>query len=70
MDEEGNPVIKLSVAQLPPAGDSQAFKLQAQTRLQQFLGKEVQIANLLPILNSQGETVGYAIWLARENVPK
>jgi hypothetical protein len=66
-DQYGNPVLNVSTELLPANQDASAVKNAALTQLQKTLNKPVTIADIKPILGENGETIGYTIWLGREN---
>jgi hypothetical protein len=42
-------------------------KIAARTLLQKSLNRSISIADIKPILDENGETVGYSIWLGQED---
>ncbi len=66
-DQHGNPVLNISTQLVPANQDTSAVKSAALTQLQKTLNKPVTIADIKPILGENGETIGYSIWLGREN---
>ncbi|MCI0624326.1 MAG: hypothetical protein L0387_22225 [Acidobacteria bacterium] len=66
-DQHGNPVFNISAQLVPASQDASAVKNAVLTQLQKTLNKPVSIAAIKPILGENGETIGYSIWLRREN---
>jgi hypothetical protein len=66
-DQHGNPVFNISAQLVPASQDASVVKNAALTQLQKTLNKQVSIADIKPILDENGHTIGYSIWLGREN---
>ena len=66
-DQYGNPVFNISAQLVPASQDASAVKNAALTQLQKTLNKQVSIADIKPILDENGQTIGYSIWLGQEN---
>lgn len=63
LDEQGNPVLNISVQLVPAIPDAVQVKTLAQNQLQKTLNRPVSIANIKPIHGENGETIGYSVWL-------
>ena len=66
-DQYGNPVFNISAQLVPASPAASAVKSAALTQLQKTLNKQVSIADIKPILDEKGQTIGYSIWLGQEN---
>ena len=66
-DQYGNPVFNISAQLVPASPDPSVVKSAALTQLQKTLNKQVSIADIKPILDEKGQTIGYSIWLGQEN---
>jgi hypothetical protein len=66
-DQHGNPVFNISAELVPASPDASAVKNAALTHLQKALNKQVSIANIKPILDENGQTIGYSVWLGQAN---
>jgi hypothetical protein len=66
-DQYGNPVFNISAQLVPASPDASVVKSAALTQLQKTLNKQVSIADIKPILDEKGQTIGYSIWLGQEN---
>lgn len=66
-DQHGNPVFNISAQLVPASQDASAIKNAALSQLQKTLNKQVSIADIKPILDENGRTIGYSIWLGQEN---
>ncbi|MSO22660.1 MAG: hypothetical protein EXQ58_05275 [Acidobacteria bacterium] len=64
-DQYGNPVFNISAQLVPASQDASAVKNAALTQLQKTLNKQVSIADIKPILDENGQTIGYSIWLGQ-----
>ena len=65
-DQYGNPVFNISAQLVPASQDASAVKSAALTQLQKTLNKQISIADIKPILDENGHTIGYSIWLGQE----
>ena len=63
LDEQGNPVLNISIQLVPAVPDVGQVKTLAQYQLQKTLNRPVSIANIKPIRGENGETIGYSVWL-------
>jgi hypothetical protein len=66
-DDQGNPVLNVSIQLVPANQDASAVRNAALTQLQKTLNKPISIADIKPILGKNGETIGYSIWLGQES---
>ena len=66
-DQNGKPVLNISTQLFPQSMDTSAVRTAARTLLQKSLNRSISIADIKPILDENGETVGYSIWLGQEN---
>ncbi len=63
-DERGNPVLGISTRLVPASQDGTRLKHIAQTQLEKILNKPVVVADIKPIVNADGETIAYSVWLS------
>lgn len=66
-DQHGNPVLNISAQLIPESRDVSVVRNAALSQLQKSLNRQVSIADIKPILGENGQTIGYSIWLGREN---
>src|SRR5215475_8644521 len=65
-DDRGNPVLNVSTELLPAVQDAVSLKNVVKSQLEKTLNRPISIADIKPIVDENGETVGYSIWLGRE----
>jgi hypothetical protein len=65
-DDKGNPVLNVSTKLVPALQDSIALKNFVKRQLEKTLNKPISIADIKPIVDGNGETVGYSIWLGQQ----
>ena len=65
-DDKGNPVLNVSTKFVPAVQDAMALKDILRSQLEKVLNKPISIADIKPIVDENGETVGYSIWLGRD----
>jgi hypothetical protein len=66
LDDLGNPVVNVSTRIVPANLDFTLVKSLAQDQLKKTLNRPVSIADIKPIRDENGETIGYSIWLDQE----
>jgi len=65
-DDLGNPVLNVSTQLVPAVQDAIALKNMVKSQLEKSLNRPISIADIKPIVDENGETVGYSIWLGQE----
>jgi hypothetical protein len=65
-DDKGNPVLNISTQLVPAVEDAIALKNVVRSQLEKTLNKPISIADIKPIVDGNGETVGYSIWLGQD----
>ena len=65
-DDQGNPVLNVSTELVPAVRDAVSLKNVVKSQLERTLNRPVSIADIKPITDENGETVGYSIWLEQE----
>jgi hypothetical protein len=65
-DEHGNPVLNISTQLVPAVQDGMLLKNVVKSQLEKTLNRPISIADIKPIVDGNGETVGYSIWLGQE----
>jgi hypothetical protein len=65
-DDHGNPVLNVSTELVPAIQDAIALKNVVKSQLEKALNRPISIADIKPIVDENGETVGYSIWLGQE----
>jgi hypothetical protein len=65
-DDRGNPVVNVSTELVPAVQDAVSLKNVVKSQLEKTLNRPISIADIKPIVDENGETVGYSIWLGRE----
>ena len=65
-DDQGNPVVNVSAELVPAVQDAIALKDVVKSQLEKSLNRSISIANIKPIVDEKGETVGYSIWLGQD----
>jgi hypothetical protein len=66
LDDCGNPVVNVSTRIVPASPDATQLKILARDLLKKTLNRPVSIADIKPIRDENGETIGYSIWLDQE----
>jgi hypothetical protein len=65
-DDRGNPVLNVSTELVPAVQDAVSLKNVVKSQLEKTLNRPISIADIKPIMDENGETVGYSIWLGGE----
>lgn len=65
-DDHGNPVLNISTQLVPAVQDAISLKNVVKSQLEKTLNRPISIADIKPIVDGNGETVGYSIWLGQE----
>jgi hypothetical protein len=65
-DDHGNPVLNISTQLVPAVQDAMSLKNVVKSQLEKTLNRPISIADIKPIVDGNGETVGYSIWLGQE----
>ena len=65
-DDHGNPVLNISTQLVPAVQDAMSLKNVVKSQLEKTLNRSISIADIKPIVDGNGETVGYSIWLGQE----
>jgi hypothetical protein len=65
-DDKGSRVLNISTRLVPAVRDVIALKSAAKAQLEKTLNKPISIADIKPIIDENGETIGYSIWLGQE----
>ena len=61
--EQGRWVFFVSTRLIPPGQDETGLTHTARTRIEKILSQPFVVADIKPVVNGNGETVGHSVWL-------